>query len=222
MQKNDCSQGEEISVFTLIFIIIEMKITRFVVGIFQTNSYLLEIENQCLLIDPASKAEKMIEELGEKELLGVLITHGHLDHIKAVDGLYKKYQMPIYIGEDDIALAADKNQGRKFGLSSSAYISSPMIPVKEQRYQIGPFEFEVMFTPGHTKGGVCYKFENALFTGDTLFHMACGRTDLDSGNESQLRQSLKEITSLQKNYDIYPGHEEVTNLDFEKENNPYL
>lgn len=199
-----------------------MEIKRYVMGFFETNTYLLINGNECLLIDPASKAEKLIEIIEDKKLVAILLTHGHLDHIKAVDGLYKTYNVPIYINENDIELAKDKNQGKKFGIDVSAYISSPMIMVKEGITNIGSFSFETIYTPGHTKGSVCYKFDNNLFTGDTLFHLSAGRTDLDSGCDADLKSSLRIIKTISEDLNIYPGHEDITSLDYEKLHNPYL
>lgn len=199
-----------------------MQIKRFVLGVFATNTYLLEKDNKCILIDPASKSDKLIDILGDKKLVAILLTHGHLDHIKAVDGLYKKYKCPIYLNEFDEALARDKSQGIKFGLDISSYISCPITYLKEGPLTIDNFNFEVIFTPGHTKGSVCYIIDNCLFSGDTLFKLSAGRTDLDSGSEKDLRKSLKILKGINSNLIVYPGHEEESSLDFEKDNNPYF
>lgn len=199
-----------------------MEVQRFILGLFQTNTYLLINGDECLLIDPASKAEKLIDLIGNRKLVGVLLTHGHLDHIKAVDGLYEKFNIPVYINKDDESLARDKNQGKKFGINNSAYITAPLIHIKEGLTTVGSFTFNTIFTPGHTKGSVCYQFDNNLFTGDTLFHLSAGRTDLDSGKDDDLKSSLRLIREIKENLYVYPGHEDITTLDIEKENNPYL
>ena len=87
---------------------------------------------------------------------------------------------------------------------------------------IGPFEFETIFTPGHTKGSVCYKFANELFTGDTLFYTTIGRTDLPTGSNKTIQSSLAKLISLPENLKVYPGHGVITSLDREKKYNPYL
>ena len=86
-----------------------MEINKLVLGPLQTNTYLLSIDDEVILIDPASKAEKLIEIIGDRKLLAILLTHGHFDHIKAVDGLYKQYGCPIYLHKDDEKLARDKS-----------------------------------------------------------------------------------------------------------------
>ena len=129
-----------------------MEIKCFVLGLIGTNTYLLTQGNDAILIDPASKAEKLIDILGDYNLLGILLTHGHFDHIKAVDGLYDKYHCPVYLHEKDEELARDKNSGMDFGLVS--YISCKTHELVEGKMNIGPFNFEVVFTPGHTPGSV--------------------------------------------------------------------
>ena len=197
-----------------------MEIKRFVLGPIQTNTYMLIEGKDCILIDPASKADKLIDLLGDLNLVGILLTHGHFDHIKAVDGLYEHYKCPVYLHHDDEYLARDKYSGQDFGLV--AYISCPSQDLKEGRLKIGSFDIDVVFTPGHTKGSVVYIVEDNIFTGDTLFKCSCGRTDLEGGNDSELRQSLRIFKSFDKDYNIYPGHEDISKLSFELLYNPYL
>lgn len=197
-----------------------MEIKTFVLGPLQTNTYLLSIGDKAILIDPASKPEKCVELLGDKKLIAILLTHGHFDHIKAVDGLYKQYKCPVYLHKDDEYLARDKKSGEEFGLVS--YISCPTIHINEGSNKIGPFEFDTIYTPGHTKGSVLYMFDDSIFTGDTLFKGSVGRTDLDGGNQSELIRSLRFFNSLNKDYYIYPGHDQPTTLSNELRYNPYL
>lgn len=197
-----------------------MEISRFVLGPIRTNTYLLRQGNDAILIDPASKAEKLIDILGDLNLVGILLTHGHFDHIKAVDGLYEKYHCPVYLHEDDEELARDKYSGQDFGLVS--YITCKTEKLQEGKINIGPFEVETIFTPGHTEGSVIYMIENNIFTGDTLFKGSVGRTDLKGGDISKLRESLRIFKNIKGDYQIYPGHDEITNLLDELANNYYL
>ena len=197
-----------------------MEIKQFVLGPIATNTYLLTEGKDALLIDPASKPEKLIEILGDLNLIGILLTHGHFDHIKAVDGLYEKYHCPVYLHEDDEILARDKYSGADFGLVS--YITCKTEKLIQGKMNIGPFNFEVIFTPGHTEGSVIYVFEDSIFTGDTLFKGSVGRTDLKGGDARKLKDSLRVFKQFNKNYNIYPGHEETTNVLDELANNYYL
>lgn len=197
-----------------------MEVQTCILGPFQTNTYLLQENGKILLIDPASKAEKIISLLGNRKPEAILLTHGHFDHIKAVDGLYRQYCCPVYLHEADETLARNKYSGASFGLS--AYISCPIEHLKEGKMQIGPFDFEVIFTPGHTRGSVIYVFDDCIFTGDTLFKGSIGRTDLEGGSDREMKQSLQIFRQFDKDYDIYPGHDFPTKLSYELTNNYYL
>lgn len=197
-----------------------MKIEKLVLGPLGTNTYLLVEGQDAILIDPASKPEKLINYLGDLKLKAILLTHGHFDHIKAVDGLYDKYHCDVFLHHDDEELARDKYSGSEFGLV--AYISVPTVSINEGQYNIGPFKFEVIHTPGHTMGSVIYVFEDDIFTGDTLFRCSAGRTDLKGGDERLLKSSLRIFKSFTKDYRIHPGHEEDSILSFEMINNPFL
>ncbi len=199
-----------------------MQVTCLKCGLFQTNTYILEIDNKCIFIDPACKIDKLYPFLENKELLAVLLTHGHFDHIKACNDLYKKYAVPIYIHDADVEMAKDGKTGKEFGLQFVPTLNVPVKKIAEKNYEIGPFKFEVLFTPGHSKGSVCYLFEDCIFTGDTLFKMACGRTDLQGGSNSEIKQSLRILSGLNPNLVVYPGHDESSTLAFEIENNPYM
>lgn len=198
-----------------------MEVTRLICGAFATNTYLLEIDDECLLIDPACKIDKLIPYLENKKLLAVLLTHGHFDHIKACDDLYKQYHCPIYLNDLDIELTKDNSQGRVFGLMNVPTISVPTVNIKEGKNSIGPFEFEVIYTPGHTEGSVCYKFKDCIFTGDTLFKGSAGRTDLKGGNNSKLKNSLRIFKDME-DLIVYPGHDESSTIRDEQNYNFYL
>jgi len=197
-----------------------MEVKRLVLGALATNTYLLKEGDEVILIDPASKAERLIEEIGDNHLLAILLTHGHFDHIRACDELHDKYNVPVYLMAEDDMLAHDKYQGRDFNLYF--YLTCKTVPLKEGKMKIGPFQFEVIHTPGHTEGSVLFKFDNCLFTGDTLFKGSVGRTDLEGGNQNKLNQSLKYIKNLNPNLIIYPGHEDVSVLEDELKYNYYL
>ena len=197
-----------------------MDIQSFVMGPVATNTYLLSEGEEAIVIDPASKAQKMIEKIGDRRLLAVLLTHGHFDHIKSCDGLYEKYRCPIYLHPADEDLARDKYSGADFGLVS--YISCPVVPLQEGKMKIGAFSFEVIFTPGHTPGSVIYVFDNCIFTGDTLFRGSVGRTDLKGGNARVLKDSLNVFRQFDRDYLICPGHEETSTLSSELANNWFL
>lgn len=197
-----------------------MEIRTLKLGVYQTNTYILLNNNLAIIIDPVSKADRIQAILKENErVVAICLTHGHFDHIGAVDDLVDLYQCPVYIHEDDFDLTQDpeKNysQTKKIKLKAKLQFYKDIM-------QIESFIFEVFHTPGHTKGSVCLKFDNDLFTGDTLFKGSIGRTDLFGGNSQQMKQSLRFIRSLNQDYTIYPGHDSVTTLFEELKYNPFL
>lgn len=199
-----------------------MEIKKFVVGPFQTNCYLLKKGNTLLAIDPGSGFRKLAEYIDScnEKLAGILLTHGHFDHIGAVDQLVKKYHCPVYVCQDDIKMLQHKEYNNLAGFTAS--VESDVCFLESEKLTVGDFVIEVLYTPGHSAGSVMYIIEECLFSGDTLFHMGVGRTDLYSGSESKLRQSLGLLNTLPDEMVVYPGHEQATTVGFELENNPYL
>lgn len=197
-----------------------MEIRTLTLGIYQTNTYLIVQNNEIIVIDPVSKPERIQSLVKENEtIVGICLTHGHFDHIGAVDDLVNIYNCPVFIHKDDYELTQDpeKNysQTNKIKLKSKINFYSDTMKLKS-------FNFEVISTPGHTKGSVCLRFDNNLFTGDTLFKGSIGRTDLYSANPQEMKQSLRLLRSLQDNFNIYPGHDGITTLFDELKRNPYL
>lgn len=172
-----------------------MKIDIVKVGYLQENCYILEKNNTCIIVDPGADLEKIEERLNKRKLLGILITHNHFDHIGAVEGLKEKYDVKVF----------DINN------------------LSEGIHNIGNFDFEVIYTPGHSKDSITYYFrnDNIMFVGDFIFKEDIGRCDLPTGNSNEMYNSIIKI----KAYDdatIYPGHGEVTTLSYERKNNPYF
>lgn len=190
-----------------------MKIKKFGENPYGQNSYLLIEQMNAIIIDPGMNAPMLIEEIKNKELKlqAILLTHGHFDHIFGIMLLEKEYHVPIYIHEAEAKLFLENDFnyasmfGRKFDLSKDVKIT----PFKHlDEISISSFKIKVHHTPGHTAGSSCFQIEGNLFTGDTLFSMGVGRTDLMTGNLNALRKSLDYIfSSFSMKTMIYPGHE---------------
>lgn len=197
-----------------------MEVRTIVLGLFQTNTYLLVEENEVVIIDPVSKAERIQTKIqGHEKVIGILLTHGHFDHIGAVDDLAEHYQCPVFLHYEDYELTQDpqKNysQTKKIKLKSK-------LSFFDDQLQLGHFIFTIHHTPGHTPGSVCIEYKDLLFTGDTLFKESVGRTDLYRGNPQELKQSLRQIAKMDPLMKIYPGHEAQSSLAHEFKNNPYF
>lgn len=199
-----------------------MEIKRQIMGLYGTNTYLLQAGTDCLIIDPAGRLSSLEKLLEDKKPLAILLTHGHFDHIKGVDELYKKYQLPIYLHEADFAMTDPAQQQKHYAYNRLAHISAPLIALKEGKMCIGPFSFEVIHTPGHTAGSVCYLFGKDLFCGDTLFKGSIGRCDLYGGNDAAMKRSLRLLAQYDPELILHPGHQEESTLAEELKNNPFM
>ena len=189
------------------------------VGPLATNWYALAEGGVCLVFDVGSGGKAIADHLKELGLqpLAVLLTHRHFDHCYSVKTFLQSFPEPVY--------AFDTPNDPPFDMKCEHY----RIPARDvgvtnfvqdgQTLHIGPFSVNVLHTPGHTFDGVCYLIDDKMFSGDTLFHLCVGRSDLDDGNRADLNRSLRRLARLEGNYTVYPGHNEQTTLDFERKYN---
>lgn len=185
------------------------------------NTYLIG-DDECYVIDPGSDGKKIDKEIQKnfKGVKAILLTHAHLDHIMSVDYLVDIYHCKVYM--------SPKDQAYVDGSYSTNYMMrNAIVTLKCETtdiYTLPDKNVLVYETPGHSKGSVCLHFvnEQILFTGDTLFYMSIGRTDLPGGSQKEMIQSLRFIKTLPDNLKVYPGHEQTSILEFEKKHNMYL
>ena len=194
-----------------------MKLT---LGPLESNCYLIFNRNSCLIIDPGSESNKILEALGDYDLVAIVLTHGHFDHIGAVKDLVKKYHCPIYISPKDEILL--HNPQYNYSYPNSITINHPVKLITEKILVIGDYSFQIFPTPGHTAGSITLRYHDYLFTGDTLFQNDVGRTDLYSGSEIELSRSLKLLKKLPKKLEVLPGHGPNSTIKAELLSNPYL
>ncbi len=194
-----------------------LKIHVLTLGDYQTNCYILQdaARQDCLVVDPGYEPEIILSYLQEKNLTlqAVLLTHCHFDHVGGVKELAAQTDCRVYLCGRDLSLPPMLTAGQLYYTNTYA---------EGEKLSLAGLELTVLETPGHTPGSVCLLCEDAMISGDTLFAGSCGRTDLPGGDSRAMRQSLKRLAALEKNYQVFPGHGSATTLEREKQTNPYL
>ena len=197
-----------------------MLIKTLPVGHLETNCYIVidEDTRKCAIIDPGAESNTILDCVESNKLMPVIIflTHGHFDHHIALKAVMEATGAPAYINEHDIGFLGRFNDQKGKVSGSLNYYKDGDV------FMAGGLEFTVLETPGHSQGSVTLKCESALFTGDTLFKDSCGRTDLEGGNMDILLSSLKRLSALDGDFEVYPGHAEATSLDNERAFNYYM
>ena len=199
-----------------------MKIYTYSLGEMQANCYLLEDKGKALIIDPADEASFLLEEIQRKslELVALLATHGHFDHVMATGEIQLSFNIPFFVHKKDQFLIDRLESTAEHFLGHKQIIILPknIKYLTLKKFRILNFGLQVVETPGHTPGSVCFYFpgEKIVFTGDTLFAGAIGRTDLSYSNKKDLWNSLKKILALPEETTIYPGHGESSYIGQEK------
>ncbi|MDH7476489.1 MAG: MBL fold metallo-hydrolase [Microgenomates group bacterium] len=200
-----------------------MQILKYSLGQLQANCYFLINNKDCLIIDPADEASFIIEDLQRRRLnlLAMLATHGHFDHLMAVSEIQKSFDVPLYINKKDRFLLDRLEETAKYFLDYQPIVF-PILKIKNLEFKnslkIKNFKLKIFQTPGHTPGGVCFYFEKEkiIFTGDTLFKNGIGRYDFSYSSKNDLKKSIEKILSLPKKIIVYPGHGEKTKIEDEK------
>lgn len=205
----------------------EMRIKSLVVGMVQTNCYLVydEKTKRAVIVDPGDGANVISSECRKLGLKpeAILLTHGHFDHIMAAAALRDEWGLKIYACEKELEVLRDGSKNLMLNYYRKAYALEPDITVRDgETFEAAGFAWKVIETPGHTIGSCCYyvEAEDVLFSGDTLFHMSYGRIDFPTGSGRDMAASVKKLLTLPEDVMVYPGHMDATTIGYEKKYNP--
>lgn len=203
-----------------------MKIVRFQDAAYAQNAYLVIQNDHAVVIDPGFNGESVLQYIEAHALIldAILFTHLHFDHTNGIR-YFTKYQVPVYMHSIDMDRAEEANY--HYGKQFPEYLPltfPKMTPIEDgMTLPIPAFPIQVLHTPGHTQGSVCFLIDKHLFSGDTLFAQSVGRTDLASGSAKALTQSLSKILKKHSNQvKVHPGHDLESTIGQIKEENEYL
>lgn len=178
------------------------------VGLLSTCCYILwqDDRTDCIVIDPGAEAESIRTACGGRRIAAILLTHGHFDHMGAAEALLGE-GTALVIHRDDADMLSDpqKNVSWMIGRNIACPPATRLVQEGDTLDYAG-ITLQVLHTPGHTPGSVCYEVGDHLFTGDTLFDYGFGRTDLPGGSAAAMRASLQRVMPMADSHSVYPGH----------------
>jgi glyoxylase-like metal-dependent hydrolase (beta-lactamase superfamily II) len=196
-----------------------MLIKTLEVGQLGTNCYVVSDEStlECAVIDPGAEASTILDyiEANRLKVQAIFLTHAHFDHVMALEDVQSETGAIVYVNARELDNARARDEARILNVPDLRYY------VDGDEITVGALTFRVYETPGHTMGSVTLECGDALFTGDTLFHDSCGRTDL-GGDMDMMLASLRRLSSLPGDYEVYPGHAESSTLENERRFNYYV
>ena len=180
---------------------------KFLRNLFDQNTYVLKNENEAIIIDAGADVDDVEREVQGLNVLAILITHIHFDHVWNLEEYIKKFDTNIYISSGQENRFSNSRLNASFMLHNDFRIDMTNAKIKhyDGTLHLGSFDIEIIETPGHTKDGVSLLIDGNLFSGDTLFNGNIGRTDLDDSSEIEMAESLKKLKETE--FDVlYPGH----------------
>jgi len=203
------------------------------VGDFMANAYIVAPDDcdEAMIIDPGARADTIISNLGKLKARYIILTHGHYDHIQAVEEVARLAGVTeIIAGADELKMLADPNTNLSAMLGDPVSITNNVRAVADgDEIALGPITFKVLETPGHTPGGICLYTDDdgsgkpVVFTGDTLFPGSVGRTDFPGGSmDAQMNSIRAKLLALPDETAVYSGHGDPTTIGHERKHNPFL
>ncbi|CEI73928.1 MULTISPECIES: MBL fold metallo-hydrolase [Romboutsia] len=205
-----------------------MKIEKILEPSFGENMYILvdEETKKCAVVDPGGAEDKILNYIKNNGLTleYILLTHGHGDHIGAVKSIREKTGAKVVAHTDEKELLNDnrKNLSCMMPHCGPQELDADIYVNDKEKLTLGNLKLSFIHTPGHTKGGMCIRVNDDMFTGDTLFAGSIGRTDFIGGSYKELEKSLKKLSKYENDVKIHPGHGPSSTLGIEKTSNPYM
>ncbi len=195
-------------------------------GALENNMYILKRKGNTnvVVIDPSDATQilNLLNDTGEKVEM-ILLTHGHFDHIRGVDELRKVTKAPVAVMEQDAEMLVNPIENISNIVWPEIIQTSPADQLLQdgQVLHVADMDIQVLHTPGHSPGSVCFLCEDIMISGDTLFRHTVGRTDLLKGSQEDMIKSFRKIFALDQPYRVFPGHGAFTTLDEERKENPF-
>ena len=207
----------------------DRQIVHLVVGPVQTNCYLVmnQKTKETIIVDPGAEADRIVSGLPKMQAkpVAILLTHGHFDHAGGAAEVAAHFGIKVYAEEHERETLDDPKLNLSGWAGAETTYRADVFLKDEQEFDLAGFHIRVLFTPGHTVGGCYYYFayQDALFSGDTLFAQSVGRTDFPKGSASALIRGIKEkLLPLPDEVTVYTGHNDTTTIGTERRYNPYL
>lgn len=202
-----------------------MQIKRLIVSEFSTNCYVVYYSNIAIIIDPGDNFKKIKNFIQDNNLdvKAILLTHGHCDHIGAIESLYQNFQCPIYLHEEDHVYLTEPKYNLSTMLGKELKITVPVLKAPEY-LTIENFNIHFIHLPGHTPGSCMIEFinEKVIFSGDVLFKNAIGRFDFPLSSKHDTKSTIMKILAFDHDAKVLPGHGDMTTIKEEQKNNPFL
>lgn len=206
-----------------------LNMDAFELGPLQTNAYLLSNAERTrgFVIDPGMNPKSLFKRIETMEIEAIVLTHTHFDHIGGVDELRKWKKCPVYVHDAEADWLSDpkKNGSARWPELGGPIVTDPAEYALDdgQTLELLGEKFRVFHTPGHSPGSVSLLYGDKLFSGDVLFRLSVGRTDLPGGSQRELMESIHgTLFDLPDDVKVYPGHGKPTTIGYEKLNNPYV